>query len=133
MVPKDQALLLNLMETGIVSETKYAKTRWAQIKKSVFATCNNIKTISTPLQSRFFIVELEAYTYEQFREITDVLLLHHKEDCSGATVIANTLWNKSQDIRDCVKIGPIAKTMADVEFIIDKFFGPMTSWGELKT
>lgn len=43
MAPKDQAILLNLMETGIVSETKYGKTRSAQIKTSVFATCNNIK------------------------------------------------------------------------------------------
>jgi MoxR-like ATPase len=45
MSPKDQAFLLNLMETGIVSETKYIKTRSAQIKTSIFAS-NNIKKIS---------------------------------------------------------------------------------------
>jgi MoxR-like ATPase len=27
MSPKDQAFLLNLMETGIITETKYGKTR----------------------------------------------------------------------------------------------------------
>ena len=43
MAPKDQLLLLNLMETGIVSETKYGKTRSAHITTSVFATSNNIK------------------------------------------------------------------------------------------
>ena len=32
MAPKDHALVLNLMETGIVSETKCGKTRSAQIK-----------------------------------------------------------------------------------------------------
>src|SRR5206468_290730 len=32
MAPKDQAFLLNLMETDIVSETKYGKTRSAQMK-----------------------------------------------------------------------------------------------------
>ena len=71
---KDQGFLLSLMETGIVSETKYGKTRSTQMKTTVFATSNNIKKISTALQSRFFIVELEGYTYEQFCEITNVLL-----------------------------------------------------------
>src|SRR2546425_4552558 len=59
MSPKDQAFLLNLMETGIVTETKYGKTRLAEMKTSVFATSNNIKKMSAPLQSRFFIVQLE--------------------------------------------------------------------------
>ena len=38
MSTKDQAMLLNLMETGIVSETKHNKTRTANMKMSVFAT-----------------------------------------------------------------------------------------------
>ena len=38
MSTKDQAMLLNLMETGIVSETKHNKTRTANMKTSVFAT-----------------------------------------------------------------------------------------------
>jgi holliday junction DNA helicase RuvB len=37
---KDQAFLLNLIETGIVSETKYGKTRSMKIKTFVFATSN---------------------------------------------------------------------------------------------
>ena len=66
--------LLNLMETGIVSETKYGKTREAEIKISVFATCNDPRRLSAPLQSRFLIVQLESYTYERFYEITLRLL-----------------------------------------------------------
>jgi len=58
MPAKDQASLLNLMETGIVSETKYGKTRSTQIKTSVFATNNNIKKISAAQQSRFFIAKV---------------------------------------------------------------------------
>jgi Cdc6-like AAA superfamily ATPase len=42
---KDQTFLLNLMETGIVSETKHNKTRRMEIKTSVFATSNNIEKI----------------------------------------------------------------------------------------
>ena len=66
MYSKDQFFLLNLMETGIVSETKYGKTRSGGMITSVFATSNNIKKLSVPLMSRFFIVEIEPYTYEQF-------------------------------------------------------------------
>src|SRR5215472_16233391 len=51
MSSKDHIFLLNLMETGIISKTKYGKTRSAQIKTSVIAT-SNIKRLSAPLQSR---------------------------------------------------------------------------------
>ena len=37
-VPKHQTFLLNLMETGIISETKYRKTRESKMDISVFAT-----------------------------------------------------------------------------------------------
>jgi Holliday junction DNA helicase RuvB len=81
MSSKDQAMLLNLMETGIVSETKHNKTRTVHVKTSVFATSNNVGDIITPLQSRFFVVELPPYTYEQFYEIS-VLLLTEKHKVS---------------------------------------------------
>jgi Holliday junction DNA helicase RuvB len=105
MSPKDQTFLLNLMETGIVTETKYGKTRTTHIQTSVFATSNNARKISAPLQSRFFIVKLEAYTYEQLCEITKQVLLRHNVDGGHASVIAGAVWNNSRDIRDCVKIG----------------------------
>jgi MoxR-like ATPase len=132
MAPKDQAMLLNLMETGIVSETKYGKTRSAQIKTSVFATSNDINRLSAPLQSRFFIVKIEPYTYEQFCSITEVLLSHYNIDGALAGVIANAVWDKSHDIRDCMKIGSLAKSTKDVEFILDKFFEPNARQGEFQ-
>ena len=111
--------MLNLMETGIVSETKYGKTKSAQMKTSVFATSNNLKKLSGPLNSRFVIVELDPYTYEQFCEITTQLL-----SCQSgvANLIANAVWNKSQDIRDCVRIGTMAKSIDDVRFLVDSFW-----------
>jgi replication-associated recombination protein RarA len=118
MASKDQLFLLNLMETGIISETKYGKTRVAQIKTSVFATSNNIKNLSAPLQSRFFIVELEPYTYEQFFEITKQRLSHQKIE-QIANLIASAVWARSQDMRDCIKIGSMAKTIEDVDFLIN--------------
>jgi holliday junction DNA helicase RuvB len=117
---KDQVFLLNLMETGIVSETKHTKNRSAQTKVSVFATSNNIKKISAALQSRFFVVKLEPYTYEQFIETTKELLAHRIEE-GLASIIAEAVWEKSQDIRDCVKICTMAKSHCDVEFILSNF------------
>ena len=48
MSPRDQTFLLNLLETGIITETKYVKTREAEIKTSVFATCNDCRKLSVP-------------------------------------------------------------------------------------
>src|SRR5919198_748122 len=45
-----QTFLLNLIETGIVGETKFKKTREMKSKMSVFATSNNIGKIISPLQ-----------------------------------------------------------------------------------
>jgi MoxR-like ATPase len=116
MSPRDQTFLLNLMETGIVTETKYGKTREAEIKTSVFATCNDPRKLSAPLQSRFFIVELEPYTYEQFHGIAVHLL-----EKDFARLIADAVWNTSRNLRDCVRIGKLARSQDDVNFLVEKF------------
>src|SRR5439155_7548023 len=51
MSPRNQTFLLNLMKIGIITETKYGKTRQAEIKTSVFATCNDPRKLSSPLVS----------------------------------------------------------------------------------
>src|SRR2546429_649398 len=82
---------------------------------------------------RFFVVELEPYEYEQFFDIAEKLLSRHKIEGQVASAIADAVWKKSRDIRDCRKIGALAKTMTDVEFILDKFFGPKTRQGDIQT
>jgi Holliday junction DNA helicase RuvB len=123
---KDQTFLLNLMETGIVSETKYRKTRRMEIKTSVFATSNNIEKILSPLQSRFFIVRLEPYTYEQFFDITVRLLTsdQHSIDEEIAKVTAYAVWSTSstaRNIRDCVRVAKMAKSVEDVKWLVKSF------------
>jgi holliday junction DNA helicase RuvB len=123
---KDQTFLLNLMETGMVSETKYNKTRSMEIKTSVFATSNNIEKIIAPLQFRFFIVKLEPYTYEQFFDITVMLLTsdQHSVDEEIAKVIADAVWNTSsttRNIRDCVRVAKMAKSVEDVKWLVKSF------------
>jgi replication-associated recombination protein RarA len=120
---KDQTSLLNLIETGIVSETKYKKTRRMKIRTSVFATSNNIEKIIEPLQSRFFIVKLQAYTYEQFYEITTRLLTSNQynvdEEIARAT--AEAVWSTSRNIRDSMKISRMAKSVEDVNWFVTTF------------
>ena len=55
MSTKDQTFLLNLMETGVISETKHGKIRSEVLKTWVIASSNNISNIISPLKSRFFI------------------------------------------------------------------------------
>ena len=122
MSTKDQAMLLNLMETGIVSETKYNKTRTAHVKTSVFATSNNVGDIITPLQSRFFVVELPPYTYEQFYQISvHILTKGHKVNINFAKNISEKVWADSRNIRDCVRIGRMAKSVDDIQFLVGTF------------
>lgn len=45
MSTKDQAFLLNFMETGIVSDTKHGKTRTKVLKTWVIASSNNMFNI----------------------------------------------------------------------------------------
>jgi Holliday junction DNA helicase RuvB len=122
MSTKDQTFLLNLMETGVISETKHGKIRSEVLKTWVIANSNNISNIISALKSRFFIIELEPYNYEQFYKITTRLLIKQhnvKEGIAKAT--AHMVWNKmgSRNIRDCVRIGRMAKSVQDVDFIID--------------
>jgi holliday junction DNA helicase RuvB len=122
MSTKDQTFLLNLMETGIVSETKHAKTRIEVLKTWVIASSNDISNIIPELKSRFFIIQLEPYSYEQFSQITMRLLTaQYKVDEETAKATAHLVWNKmrSRNIRDCVRIGRMARSVQDVDFIID--------------
>jgi replication-associated recombination protein RarA len=120
---KDQTFLLNMIETGIVSETKYGRTRRMEIKTSVFATSNDVEKIMEPLQSRFFIVNLQAYTYEQFYEITIRLLTSDRHNVNEeiAKATADAVWNTSRNIRDCTKIAKMVKSSEDADWLVTTF------------
>jgi MoxR-like ATPase len=118
MTSLNQTFLLNLMETGIINETKYKKTRETRIDITVFATSNDTRKLSGPLQSRFFVIELEPYSYDQFYEITLSLLRNQREN---APAIAEAIWYTSRNIRDCVRIGKLARSEEDVNFLLDRF------------
>src|SRR5918993_5679659 len=119
MPMKDQTALLSLMETGIIAETKYQKTRNTQMKTWVFATSNGTERMLTPLLSRFIVLHFKQYKYENFREIAVHILAQEGISSEIATACADAVWlkMKSKDIRDCLKIGRLAKIKEDVDWI----------------
>ncbi|MDN5845503.1 MAG: hypothetical protein L0H53_04420 [Candidatus Nitrosocosmicus sp.] len=121
MAIKDQAALLSLMETGILSETKYEKTRKSIMRTWVFASCNDEKKLLTPLLSRFFVLYFKKYDYATFEKIANHILANEcNTDLEVSTLIAQLVWNKlkSRDIRDCIKIGRICNNKEDVYMIV---------------
>lgn len=116
---KDQTSLLSIMETGIITETKSQKTRSTQLKTWIFATCNNKEKLLSPLLSRFIIFHLKPYNISKFIEVSNGILIKNDVPFDVANEISHVVWNKlkSRDIRDCIKIARLAKTIEDVEWI----------------
>jgi len=137
MAIKDQAALLSLMETGILSETKYEKTRKSIMRTWVFASCNDEKKLLTPLLSRFFVLYFKKYDYATFEKIANhILAIECNMDFEVSTLIAHLVWNKlkSRDIRDCIKIGRICNNKEDVYIIVKTLIRyDNTNAGNIKT
>jgi len=116
----DQTALLHLMESGIISETKFNKTRQMELTSWVFATANSCNKIIEPLLSRFVILEIPEYTFEEFIEIALVRLEKETVDQSLAKIIADKVWSElgSKDIRDVVKVARLASSKEEVSFVV---------------
>jgi len=119
----DQAVLLNVMETGILSETKSkGKTKQKKMKLWVFATSNEVEKLSGALRSRFMKLHLEDYSFEEFIEITRrVLKKRYRLGNTVSEKIGYEVWNKmkSKDIRDVIKIAKLTQSTTDVDWLID--------------
>ena len=122
MKKNDQAALLNVMETGILSETKLGKTRQKRMKLWIFATSNNVDRLSGPLRSRFMELYLEEYTYEEFAEIARRLFKKRFQmNIELSEKIAHAVWNKmrSKDVRDAINMAKLTKSSTDVDWLVD--------------
>ena len=121
MSGNDQVSLLHLMETGIISETKVKKTRQLELVSWVFASANSPGRIVDPLLSRFVVLEVLDYTFEEFTDIAISRLAKEKVNREMATVIAEKVWYElgSRDIRDVVKVARLVNNQDDISRIID--------------
>jgi MoxR-like ATPase len=120
MSDDNQNVLLNVMETGVLTSTKVHRTRKKKMNLSIYATTNDIDDISRPFRSRFLEFSLPEYTFEDFCEIA-VKLLKKKygHDEVLALTIADTVWNKmeSKDVRNLLRVGKLSETVEDVDFV----------------
>jgi len=117
----DQTSLLHLMETGIISETKFNKTRQTELTSWVFATANSCQKIVEPLLSRFLVLQIPEYTFEEFSEIAVTRLRKENVNEYIASFIAENVWNElgSRDIRDVVKVGRLSDDIQEVSSLVD--------------
>ena len=116
----DQNSLLHLMENGMVSETKINKTREMLLHSSVFASANSCTKIIEPLLSRFLVVKIPDYSFEEFMDIAVFQLKREKMDEMTAIAISQKVWQEleNRDIRDVIKIGRLARNIQEAEIII---------------
>ena len=125
MAKKDQNVLLNTIETGMLVETKISKTRQKKLNNlKVFATTNNLDALSPPLRSRFMEFHLSEYTFDQFCEIARRLLskrVGHSNQV--ADEIASAVWNEmnSKDIRDVLSIAKLVRSIDDVSWLVQVY------------
>ena len=123
MKAKDQAALLNAMETGIICETKLnGKTRQKRMKLWIFATSNDVGRLSNALRSRFMELHLKEYTYEEFMDIVRKLLKkRYRMDENISQKIAYAVWNvmNSKDVREAIKIAKLTKSSGDVDWLVN--------------
>ena len=123
MKAKDQAALLNAMETGIICETKlHGKTRQKKMKLWIFATSNDVDRLSKALRSRFMELHLKEYAYEEFMNIVRKLLKkRYRMDEDISEKIAYAVWNvlNSKDVRDAIRIAKLSETCSDVDWLVN--------------
>jgi len=101
-------VLNSLMATGIISESKFHKTRSMELKTKVFAAGIRIHLLPKDLMSRFTQLKFNAYTEEEFIEVSvQVLSTSESVDNNLGAEIARSIWQKnhdSSDVRNCVQI-----------------------------
>ena len=92
----------------VVDSYKYDNNNILQQQESNNEDSNNISKVMTPLQSRFFTVKLEPYSYEQFYEIAVQLLTRqHKVKQEIANAIAHNVWHKMKSANIEIFSSPI--------------------------
>ncbi|MGA9152998.1 MAG: AAA family ATPase [Candidatus Nitrosopolaris sp.] len=108
-----QNQLLNFMESGRIKVNQMRRHYDFEIKGAkVFATCNEIKRLSRPLQSRFRRLQSPPYTKEQFLQIAVKVCRKLSEETS--LIIAEETLEQQGDIRDMISLSKLVFAPHDV-------------------
>jgi len=119
---KDIVVLLSIMETGVVSETKHSRRRQVKLDTKVFAASNTIN-MPRELLSRFMVLYFQPYDEDDFlRVASNVLIKREGVESRLAEYIALKVWHLSSrrfaDPREAVRIARLAKSKDDVDKVL---------------
>ncbi|MGA8107528.1 MAG: AAA family ATPase [Nitrososphaeraceae archaeon] len=121
MTKRDQNMLLNLLETGMLVSTKVRKTQELEFRGiKLFATSNDIERLSKPLRSRLMEFHLPEYDFDGFREIVVKLAAKgYRINREIAARIAFVVWYEmgTKDVRDALQLAKLVTSIEDVEKI----------------
>jgi len=117
------AVLPSLMETVVVSETKYGKRREMRLGTKVFAASNSTN-MPRELLSRFMVLYFRPYQEAEFLAVAAAVLTRRENvEPYLAGYIAEKVWQLSQsrlaDPREAVRIGRLAKTREEVDRVLE--------------
>lgn len=119
---RDAAVLLSLMETGIVSESKYHRRRQEKLDTMVVAAANRINGLPPELRSRFMALHFREYDEPTYREIVEHVLVE-REGCDRelARHITEVAIRRlrTRDVRDAVRLSRICKSVEEVDRMIE--------------
>jgi replication-associated recombination protein RarA len=119
LTKRDQNMLLNLLETGMLISTKVRKTQEMKFEGiKLFATSNDIEQLSKPLRSRLMEFHLPEYDFNEFEEIVVRLAAdRYRLDREIACKIAHTVWHdmETKDVRDALQLMKLVNSIDDVE------------------
>lgn len=129
-----QSVFLNLLESGILQETKHNRIRKKEFHDLIaLATANYLDKLLEPLLTRFLVLEIPEYTKEQFFKISiELLVSQYGKTKEIAEYITTKIWNiwttkrhKNPNMRQCVQVANISgNDKKQIDIIIntlDKF------------
>jgi Holliday junction DNA helicase RuvB len=116
-------VLLSLMQSGFIRETKSRRHRSAKMKTWVFASANDITRFPKALLSRFIPLRFRDYTVDEFLSVTVAILTEREHLPEALSVyIADKVANilESRDVRDAIKVSRLLKnkTKTDVDYVL---------------
>jgi DNA replicative helicase MCM subunit Mcm2 (Cdc46/Mcm family) len=120
---KDRKVLLNVLETGILSRSlRNSRRMISGLKVWLFATCNNINQVQADmpeLVNRCMVLNIPGLTYDKFLYVAGIRLQREKgiSDEEIARYIANRVYNdfgpvKETNMRRCLRVARLANAHA---------------------
>ncbi len=116
MKGEDFSVLLSLMQSGVVARMKRGLRDINQMTTWVFAGVNRSDKLPPELLSRFITFKFETYTRDEFLEVAqEVITKQHGKDPALARYIAETVVNRTKDVRQAVQVAKLCDTQEEVD------------------